>query len=157
MAYDLGWNWLLSRKLNSLKFEEKYCRKDLTWGFDSKNWTPWLPGKITPRKRWVLHPCTLPTTEILSGKNARAWVSMVLYSKKSMKNEKKKIWEPFRSCLLNSTANSAQFGWKWTGLAVTPKPLLGVFTYFQDIFLNNFIKNPQTRNARAFLPYFSCR
>ena len=28
---------------------------------------------------------TLPTAEILSGKNARAWVSMVLYLKKEMK------------------------------------------------------------------------
>ena len=31
---------------------------------------------------------------------------------------KKNSWEPFRSCLLNSTANPAQFGWKWAGLAV---------------------------------------
>ena len=31
---------------------------------------------------------------------------------------KKKFFEPFRSCLLNSTANPAQFGWKWAGLAV---------------------------------------
>ena len=26
------------------------------------------------------------------------------------------------------------------------------FSYFQDIFLNDFIKKPQTRNAREFLP-----
>ena len=26
------------------------------------------------------------------------------------------------------------------------------FSYFQNIFLNNFIENPQTRNTRAFLP-----
>ena len=25
---------------------------------------------------------------------------------------KKKSWEPFRICLLNSTANPSQFGWK---------------------------------------------
>ena len=31
---------------------------------------------------------------------------------------KKKSWEPFGSCLLNSTANPAQFRWKWAGLAV---------------------------------------
>ena len=30
----------------------------------------------------------------------------------------KKSWEPFGSCLLNSTANPAQFEWKWAGLAV---------------------------------------
>ena len=27
-----------------------------------------------------------------------------------------------------------------------------IFSCFQDTFLNDFIKNPQTRNARAFLP-----
>ena len=32
--------------------------------------------------------------------------------------EKLKSWEPFRSCLLNSTANPAQFGWKLAGLVV---------------------------------------
>ena len=31
---------------------------------------------------------------------------------------KQKSWEPFRSHLLNSKPNSAQFGWKWAGLAV---------------------------------------
>ena len=30
----------------------------------------------------------------------------------------KKSWVPFRSYLLNSTANPAQFEWKWAGLAV---------------------------------------
>ena len=29
----------------------------------------------------------------------------------------KNIMEPLESCLLNSTANPAQFGWKWAGLA----------------------------------------
>ena len=31
---------------------------------------------------------------------------------------KNKSWEPFRICLLSSTANPAQFGWKLAGLAV---------------------------------------
>jgi hypothetical protein len=30
----------------------------------------------------IISPFTLPTAEILSGKNARAWVSMVLYVEK---------------------------------------------------------------------------
>ena len=66
----------------------------------------------------------------------------------------KKSWEPFRSCLINSTTNPAQLGWKWAGLAVqvTSKWLPRFFSYFQNIFLNDFIKNPQTRNARTFLP-----
>ena len=34
---------------------------------------------------------TLPTAEILSGKNVRAWVSMVLYLKKQMKIKKLKL------------------------------------------------------------------
>ena len=39
-------------------------------------------------------------------------------NKKYNTKEKKKSWEPFRICLLNSTANPAQFGWKWAGLAM---------------------------------------
>ena len=38
----------------------------------------------------------------------------------------KKSWEPFRSCLLKSTANPAQFWWKWAGQA-TYKRLPGFF------------------------------
>ena len=32
--------------------------------------------------------------------------------------KRKKNWELFSICLLNSTANPAQFWWKWAGLAV---------------------------------------
>ena len=32
--------------------------------------------------------------------------------------KEKKTWEPFKICLLNSTANPAWFGWKSAGLAV---------------------------------------
>ena len=64
---------------------------------------------------------TLPTAEILSGKNARAWVSIVSYLKNKLKlkfETKKKSWEPFGSCLLNSTVNPANFHPNWLGLAV---------------------------------------
>jgi hypothetical protein len=48
--------------------------------------------------------------------------------KKNDKNldikEKLKSWEPFRSCLLNSTANPAHFHQNWAGLAVL------IFIYF---------------------------
>ena len=37
-----------------------------------------LKFELTIKERWV----TVPIAEILSGKNARAWVSMVLYLKK---------------------------------------------------------------------------
>ena len=30
----------------------------------------------------------------------------------------KKLWKPFGSCLLKSTANPAKLEWKWAGLAV---------------------------------------
>ena len=50
---------------------------------------------------------TLPTAEIRSGKN-------VLYVFKKINEnsniKQKKSWEPFRSCLLNSTANP-EIGW----------------------------------------------
>ena len=38
--------------------------------------------------------------------------------KKTYPENLKKSWVPFGSYLLNSTANSAKFEWKWAGLAV---------------------------------------
>ena len=48
---------------------------------------------------------------------------MVSYLKKQTNEnenikEKLKYWDPLRSCLLNSTANPAQFWWKWAVLAM---------------------------------------
>ena len=34
--------------------------------------------------------------------------------------EEKKMWKLFEICLLNCTANSVKFGWKWAELAVLP-------------------------------------
>ena len=49
------------------------------------------------------------------------------------------VWE-----LLSSTANPAQFEWKWAGLAVlvTPKWLPQFLSYIQHIFLLLFKKEP---------------
>ena len=44
-----------------------------------------LRGKGGSTLPWGLIPNTLSTTDILSGKNARAWVSMVVYSKELIK------------------------------------------------------------------------
>ena len=68
------------------------------------------------------------------------------------------MWEPFGSCLLNSTANSAKLGWKWAGLAVLFSRQLpnGSHNFFQtfSIFLKDyFIRNPQTTIALAFLTH----
>ena len=70
--------------------------------------------------------------------------------------EKKKSWEPFRIFLLNSTANPAQFGWKWAGLAVLfsrqllngSHDLLHIFSII-FIYLSKY-KTIET-HARAFL------
>ena len=54
---------------------------------------------------------TVPESKIIV-KNERAWVSMISYVKKEIKIrilKRKKTWELFRICLLNSTANPAQF------------------------------------------------
>ena len=73
------------------------------------------------------HP-TLPTAWILSGKNAQAGVS--------------KILGVILSCLLNGTANPAQFGWKCAGLALLfsrwiPKNSRDFFPFFR-ILLERF-------------------
>ena len=64
---------------------------------------------------------TPPIPEIIWVKNVRAIVvcgfPMKLLKKYILKIWKK-TWEPFGSYLLNSTANPAQFEWKWAGLAV---------------------------------------
>ena len=56
--------------------------------------------------------------KIITIKNTKSIVSYLeIEIKLSYKREKKSL-EPFRICLLNSTANPAQFVWKMAGLAV---------------------------------------
>ena len=77
---------------------------------------------------------TLPTAEILSGKNVRAFlvcVFLMKWYKKNILKIWKKSWEPFGSYLLNSTANPAHFH-------PTSKRLPRFFSYFQDIFFQWF-------------------
>ena len=49
--------------------------------------------------------------------NCGLWVRNEIIFKKNSENMKK-LWEPIGSYLLNSTANPAQFEWKWAVLAV---------------------------------------
>ena len=70
----------------------------------------------------------------------------------------KKSWEPFVSCLLNSTTNPAKLGRKWAGLAVLfsrqlPNGSHDFFQTFSIYFFNYFIKNPQTTIVLPFLTY----
>ena len=46
------------------------------------------------------------------------WVLNEIILKRYAESLKNKSWEPFGSCLLNSTANPAKLGWKWAELAV---------------------------------------
>ena len=66
-------------------------------------------------------PYTPAIAKIISVKNEWAWVSLVSYLEKEMKikvlKRGKKSWEPLRICLLNSTANPAQFWCKVAQLA----------------------------------------
>ena len=50
--------------------------------------------------------------------NCGLWVLNEILKKTYPENLKKKSWVPFGSYLLASTANLAQFEWKWAGLAV---------------------------------------
>ena len=65
---------------------------------------------------------------------------------------------PFGSYLLDSTADSAQFEWKWAGLAVLFSRYLpnGTHDFFQNFricFFKDFIKNPKTTIALTFLTH----
>ena len=62
----------------------------------------------------------------------------------------KKSWEPFGSCLLNSTANPAHFH---PSLAELPNGSHNFFQTFSMYFLNYFIKNPQNHNCPPILTY----
>ena len=68
------------------------------------------------------------------------------------------MWEQFASYLLNSTANAAQFEWKWAGLAVLfSRQLLNgsqdFFFLFNILSLTYFLKYKTIEtHARAFLP-----
>ena len=64
----------------------------------------------------------------------------------------------FGSYLLNSTADSAQFEWKWAGLAVLfsrelPNGTQDFFQIFRICFFKDFIKNPQITIALTFLTH----
>ena len=61
------------------------------------------------------------------------WVLDEIFKKNYAENMKK-LWEPFGSCLLNSTANPAQFGWKWAELAalVSRQPQKGSHNFFRS-------------------------
>ena len=83
------------------------------------------------------------------------WVLHEIIDKTYAENVKK-LWVPFWSYLLNSTADSAQFEWKWAGLAVLfsrylPNGSHDFFQIFGIIFFKDFIKNPQTTIALTFL------
>ena len=69
----------------------------------------------------------------------------------------KKMWEPFGSYLLNSTANPAHFHPNWTGLAVLfSRQLLNgsqdFFCFNILIFIYFFKYKTIETHARAFLP-----
>ena len=51
------------------------------------------------------------------GRKSGLWVLHEIVNKTYAENMKK-LWVPFGSYLLNTTAYSAQFVWKWAGLAV---------------------------------------
>ena len=103
---------------------------------------------VTPSKG-LNYLLTLPTAEILSGKNARAFLVCWLLMKSNKKNILKiwkKSWELFGSYLLNSTAYPAHFHPNWAGLALlfNRQLLNGSQDFFFSLYYFNFY-------ARAFL------
>ena len=83
--------------------------------------------------------------ELIWVKNVRAIV-VCGFLMKSLKKHMLKIWKtswvPFGRYLLNSTADSAQFEWKWAGLAVLFSRYLpnGTHDFFQIFRICFFLK-----------------
>ena len=72
-------------------------------------------------KRDVQEHVTPPNSEIICGQNVSRKVVcgiILFFEKKAMLKIWKKSWEPFRSYLLNSTANPAQFECKYVRIYV---------------------------------------
>ena len=137
--------WLLPFKIWLLRGSEVNTRTGMPGGFQgrrTKLGTPSIPKII-----WV--------------KNVRAIVVcgfLMKSLKKHMLKIWKKSWVPFGRYLLNSTADSAQFEWKWAGLAVLfsrylPNGTHDFFQIFSIYFFKDFIKNPQTTIALTFLTH----
>ena len=82
-----------SNKSHLDKDGEHYCKANLNY----------VNKEITMKNAWAFIY------------NAWAFISKKLNKIYYIK-EKKKSCEPFRICLLNSTANPAQFEWKLTGI-----------------------------------------
>ena len=101
-AQFFSWNRRVSKYiLTSFSFSEQIYLYDCS---DQSGW------HITP-----------PNSEIICGRNVSTKVVcgiILFFEKKAMPKIWKKSWVPFRSYLLNSTANPAQFECKWAGLAV---------------------------------------
>ena len=77
--------------------------------------------------------------------------SLLNISKKLLKIWKI-LWEPFRSCFLNSTANPTQFWWKWAGWAVLFKQATPtIFFIFSAYSFKIF--NKETTNSLTFLTH----
>ena len=77
------WPWNIIHQSHLLIFQHLYPDKNYVYGWfynidGSDGWY----FKTWP---WSLRHYTLPTAEILSGKNVRAWVQMVLYLKNKLK------------------------------------------------------------------------
>ena len=116
--------------MGSLKYG--FCKELLRykWTSDQLNTFGRISTEIVGDKKFrlslmgsqldFLWPITPSIAEILCVKNVEAIVVcafLMNWLKKNPENMKKP-WEPFGSYLLNSTANPAQFEWKWPGLAV---------------------------------------
>ena len=70
---------------------------------------------------WNLSPITPPNSEIICGQNVGTKVVCGInffFEKKAILKIWKKSWVPFRSYLLNRTANPAHLHSNWAGLAV---------------------------------------
>ena len=87
--------------IDALPEDPSHCMEVLKWVI-LRYWI-WHFGQFSVHKilifyiQWCAY-YTVPIAEILSGKNVRAWVSMVLYLKKKLKlkylNEKKNPGSP---------------------------------------------------------------
>ena len=117
------WTSLYSHPNSFKAFTQMGSQLELwTWNQRKTCFCHWVQGRNKERSKYqIVFNITPPNSEIICGRNVSTKVVcgiILFFEKKAMLKIWKKSWVPFRSYLLNSTANPAHLHSNWAGLAV---------------------------------------
>ena len=118
----VGWVWKEIKIVLKLLYRGHEHNRAIKKFFQADNTGLFISFHYTLEMNCFWWTGTTPSIpELIWVKNVRAIVVcgfLMKFLKKHILKIWKKSWVPFGSYLLNNTSNSAQFEWKWAGLAV---------------------------------------